>query len=117
MPNKVSLVARKSDYESSKERAERIEHQRRLTARMDHLDVGHQGQTKYSGKNWQLGKDGAALAAAIVNISNAMDNLKSSGLKREAIVTLVHRKSGVARVSIEEVLDSLETLRKDFTTL
>jgi hypothetical protein len=47
---------------------------------------------------------------SIVEISNAMQKLNNTRLKREAIVTLIHDKSGIAKKTINIVLDNLEQL-------
>lgn len=51
------------------------------------------------------------LAEAIVKISEAMQQLTSSGLNRDAIVVLLAAKTGVTKKDINAVLDGLNRLR------
>ena len=52
------------------------------------------------------------LARAIVEISDAMKKVATSGLKRKAIVALIHDHSGIGKRDIEIVLNNLEGLRE-----
>lgn len=52
------------------------------------------------------------IARAIVEISDAMKKLSTSGLKRKAIVTLIHDHSGIGKRDIEIVLNNLDALRE-----
>lgn len=54
------------------------------------------------------------LADAVRRIDKAFKDLDNSGLNRKAIVTLVHETSGVAKRDINAVLDSLDSLGKDY---
>jgi hypothetical protein len=56
----------------------------------------------------------AVLAKAIVDISTAMKKLLASGLNRRAMVCLVHDSCSVGKPDIRAVLDSLESLAKDY---
>ena len=56
------------------------------------------------------------IANAIVGISESIKKLSNSGLKRRAIVELVHAESGVPKRQIELVLNNLETLRETWLT-
>lgn len=51
------------------------------------------------------------LAEAIVKIGEAADKLKASGLNEDAIVVLLHDKTGVPKKTIKAVLDGLRRLR------
>lgn len=55
------------------------------------------------------------LAGAIIGIEYAMKKLLKSGLNRRAIVVLVHDSCNVGKPDIRAVLESLETLAKDYT--
>lgn len=57
----------------------------------------------------------AVLADAILGIEYAMKKLLKSGLNRHAIIVLVHDACNVGKTDIRAVLDSLETLAKDYT--
>jgi hypothetical protein len=52
------------------------------------------------------------IARAIIDISDSMKRLSTSGLKRKAIVALVHDTSGIRKGDIEIVLNNLEALRE-----
>jgi hypothetical protein len=52
------------------------------------------------------------IARAIIDISDSMKKLSTSGLKRKAIVALVHDTSGIRKGDIELVLNNLESLRE-----
>jgi hypothetical protein len=52
------------------------------------------------------------IARAIIDISDAMKKLSTSGLKRRAIVALIHDHSGIGKRDIEIVLNNLESLRE-----
>jgi hypothetical protein len=54
------------------------------------------------------------IVKAIMDISENMRNVLSAGLTKEAIVTLVHAKSGVGKTDIRTVIDNLADLRKDW---
>ena len=51
------------------------------------------------------------LARSIVEIDTAMKRLSNSGLRRKAIVALIHDTSGIGKRDIEIVLNNLESLR------
>ena len=57
------------------------------------------------------------LAQAIVRISECFIALRKNGLKKEAVIVLVARSSAQSMNTVKRVLDSLETLRQDYTTL
>jgi hypothetical protein len=59
---------------------------------------------------------GEIIATAIIEISDAMRKLSTSGLKRKTIVALVHDTSGIGKRDIEIVLNNLETLRETWCT-
>ena len=52
------------------------------------------------------------IASAIVEIANGMKTLNSTRLTRRAIVTLIHEHSGIARKTIEIVLNNLDSLEE-----
>ena len=54
------------------------------------------------------------LATAIIDISDAMRKVNASGLKRKAIVALIHDQSKISKRAIEIVLNNLESLRQDW---
>jgi len=54
------------------------------------------------------------LATAIIDISDAMKKLNASGLKRRALVALIHDQSKIGKREIEIVLNNLESLRQDW---
>lgn len=54
------------------------------------------------------------LATAIVNISNSVQKLFSSGLNRSAVVALIKDDTGIGKGTIETVLDSLSNLRASY---
>jgi len=56
------------------------------------------------------------IAEAIIGISESMKRLTASGLKRKAIVALVHDHSGIGKRDIEIVLNNLESLRETWLT-
>jgi hypothetical protein len=56
------------------------------------------------------------IAEAIVGISESMKRLTASGLKRKAIVALVHDHSGIGKRDIEIVFNNLESLRETWLT-
>ena len=56
------------------------------------------------------------IAKAIIDISEAMKRFSTSGLKRNAIVVLIHDRSGIGKRDIEVVLNNLEALRADWCT-
>src|ERR1700691_1138636 len=56
------------------------------------------------------------LATAIVEISDAMKKLNTSGLKRRALVALIHDQSKIGKREIEIVLNNLDSLRADWCT-
>ena len=56
------------------------------------------------------------IAGAIIGIGESMKKLSSSGLKRKAIVALVHDQSKISKRQIEIVLNNLESLRADWCT-
>jgi len=55
------------------------------------------------------------LSETIRSISESMDRLLSSGLKREAIVTLLHDDTKLPKRQIMSVLDSLKELAVKYT--
>jgi hypothetical protein len=56
------------------------------------------------------------LTKAILEISASMKKLLKSGLNKRAVIVLVHDSCvNVGKPSIRAVLDSLETLAKDYT--
>lgn len=57
------------------------------------------------------------LADCLLNISAAFQKLLASGLNRKAIVILIHDQSKVNKREIELVLNNLEQLKEDYTTL
>lgn len=57
------------------------------------------------------------LAQALVDMSKSMKSLLASGLNRQAIVILIHDRSKIGKTHIEIVLNNLEALREDYTTL
>lgn len=59
----------------------------------------------------------SVLAQSIVDISKAMAKLATSGLNRKAIVLLVAHSSLCSQREVKAVLDSLESLQRDYTTL
>lgn len=50
------------------------------------------------------------LAASIVQISRALDELRLSGLNEDAIIVLLHDKTRLAKRDIRTVLDGLRQL-------
>lgn len=50
------------------------------------------------------------IASSIVDIASAMKTLNATRLTRKAIIALIHEHSGVARKTIEIVLNNLEAL-------
>jgi hypothetical protein len=56
------------------------------------------------------------LATAIIDISDAMKKVNASGLKRRAIVALIHDQSKIGKREIEIVLNNLDCLRADWCT-
>lgn len=56
------------------------------------------------------------MAQAIIEIAAAMEKLNNSGLKRKAIVALIHDTSGLGKRDIEMVLNNLEALRTTWCT-
>lgn len=56
------------------------------------------------------------LAQAIVDISKAFVQLSKSGLNRKAIVVLVKNSSGAPQYQVENVLNALENLKRDYTS-
>jgi len=56
------------------------------------------------------------MATAIIEIAAAMEKLSNSGLKRKAIVALIHDTSGLRKGDIELVLNNLEALRTTWCT-
>lgn len=56
------------------------------------------------------------VAKAIIDISDAMKKLSNSGLKRAAIIALVHDSTGLPKRDIILVLTSLEELRTEWCT-
>ena len=51
------------------------------------------------------------MAKAIIDIDMAAKKLFAAGLKREALVALIHWQSGVGKPDIRLVLDNLDYLR------
>lgn len=56
------------------------------------------------------------VAKAIIDISDAMKKLSNSGLKRTAIIALVHDSTGLPKRVVNSVLTSLEDLRTEWCT-
>lgn len=56
------------------------------------------------------------LAKAIVDISNAANALKKSGLNKRAIVVLVSQSAKKPHYVVEQVLDAIEQLKRDYTS-
>ena len=56
------------------------------------------------------------IAKAIIEIDTAMRRLSRSGLKRKAVVALIHDMSGIRKTDIEIVLNNLESLRSTWCT-
>ena len=56
------------------------------------------------------------IAEAIIGVSEGMKQLSNSGLKRRAIVALIHETSGIGKKDIELVLNNLESLRATWCT-
>lgn len=54
------------------------------------------------------------LAKCIVEISEAMQKLLSSGLNRRAIIALIHDRSKINKSDICIILNNLEALREDY---
>jgi hypothetical protein len=54
------------------------------------------------------------LAQAILDMGKAMKLLTKSRLKRDALVVLIKDKTGITKIDINRVLDSLESLEKDW---
>ena len=54
------------------------------------------------------------LADAIVRIADAFTGLRKSGLNRRAIIILVAASASRPRYIVTEVLDALESLRRDY---
>jgi hypothetical protein len=52
------------------------------------------------------------MAQAIVDISESMKKIASTRLTRKAIVALIHDRSGIAKRTIDIVLDNMEDLEK-----
>lgn len=59
--------------------------------------------------------DEVSLALQVHAISDAVQKLAKSGLHRRAIVALIHDDTKISKRSIEEVMDSLESLKKKYT--
>lgn len=57
------------------------------------------------------------LATAITDISSALKALQKSGLNKTGIVVLLQDKTRLPKKTILIVLDGLEALRRDYTTL
>ena len=55
------------------------------------------------------------LATAIVKISEAAEALKRSGLNQRAVVVLLSDKTKYGKSMIEDVLDGLADLKRDYT--
>lgn len=56
------------------------------------------------------------LATSIVKIDQAFKKMCSAGLKRDAIVLLLHDHSGVGKPAIRTILNSMDSLRRIYTT-
>lgn len=56
------------------------------------------------------------MAKAIVEISEAMKRVINSGIRRRAIVTLIHEQSKVGKREIELVLNNLDQFRSLWCT-
>lgn len=57
------------------------------------------------------------LAQSIVAINKAATELASSGLNRKAIVILIQHKTKISVAGINDVLNALDSLQRDYTTL
>jgi len=57
------------------------------------------------------------LAQSIVAIDKGVKAMNRSGLKRKALVLLISRSANVTQRDTENVLDALDCLRKEYTTL
>jgi hypothetical protein len=56
------------------------------------------------------------MAQAIVDIDAAMKRIGASGLRRKAIVALIHDMSGIGKRDIEIVLNNLDSFRTMWCT-
>lgn len=54
------------------------------------------------------------MAAAILDMSHAMKAITNSRLKRDAIVVLIANKTGQYKKTVNDILDNLESLEKDY---
>lgn len=52
------------------------------------------------------------IAQSIIEISNAMERLSNTQLRREALVVLIHDRSKISKSVINIVLNNLESLKK-----
>ena len=55
------------------------------------------------------------LASAIVKIGDAMKALTASGLNRRGIICLIRDGTHLSKRTVEQVLDSLENLKREYT--
>jgi hypothetical protein len=56
------------------------------------------------------------LAAAILKISEAMEDLRKSGLNEDAIIVLVRDRTGIAKGTLKAVFSALASLRRDYAS-
>lgn len=54
------------------------------------------------------------IAKAIIEISEAMERINRSGLKRRALVALIHDNSKLPKRDIDMVLNNLEFLKQNY---
>lgn len=54
------------------------------------------------------------LAQAIVDISRSLKRLRDSGLNRRGIIVLLQHSTRLSKADIESVLNSLESLERDY---
>ena len=55
------------------------------------------------------------LASAVIKISEAMKALTASGINRRGIVVLIRDGTHLSKRTVEQVLDSLENLKREYT--
>ena len=51
---------------------------------------------------------------AIVEIAEGYKKILASGVKRETIAVLIKDKTGISKADVHRVLDSIDSLRKDW---
>ena len=57
------------------------------------------------------------MAQTIVDISTSVKRLLAGGLNKRAIVILLSHSTNLYQSQVEKVLNGLENMKKDFTTL